>query len=138
MSRPVILAIEKDAEVLANVGTQLTRRYDRDYGVECLLDSGAASRRLAELRASGAEVALVLAGQFVADELLDLVRRLHPHAKRALLVSPAAWTDPPAAAAVRTAMSLGRVDYYVTRPAATQDEVFHEAISDFLLDWARE
>ncbi len=138
MLRPVIVAIEQDAGVLANVETQLTRRYDRDYGVECLLDSGETRQRLAEMQASNVEVALVLVGQSVPDELLDLVRRLHPHAKRALLIAPAAWTDPPSTAAIRTAMALGRVDYYVTRPAPFEDEVFHEAVSDFLLDWARE
>jgi thioredoxin reductase (NADPH) len=35
-------------------------------------------------------------------------------------------------------MALGRIDYYVTRPAASPDEVFHQAISSFLLEWATE
>ena len=36
-------------------------------------------------------------------------------------------------------MALGRIDYYVRVPAASPpDEVFHEAVSDFLLEWARE
>jgi thioredoxin reductase (NADPH) len=35
-------------------------------------------------------------------------------------------------------MALGRIDHYVLRPAAPQDEVFHEAVSDFLLEWALE
>ena len=138
MSRPVILAVEQDPGLLANVEKQLARRYRRDYEIECLPDPGEARRRLEELRAGNADVALVLVGQFPADDLLDVVRQLHPHAKRALLVSPNAWTDPPSAAAIRTAMALGRVDYYVARPAASLDEVFHEAISDFLLDWAYE
>jgi len=138
MTLPFIAAVEQDPGLLANVESQLTRRYDRDYGIECLLDPGEAGRRLTEMQASNDEVALVLVGQDVADELLDLVRRLHPHAKRALLVSPDAWADPRSATAIRTVLALGRVDYYVTRPAPTQDEVFHEAVTDFLLDWARE
>ncbi len=138
MTRPVIIAVEQDPELLANVEHHLTRRYARDYRIECLLDPGEARQRLTDLQARSAEVALVLVGQDLPDDLLDLVRRLHAHAKRALLVAPNAWTDPPSAAAIRTAMALGRVDNYVTRPAPAQDEVFHEAISDFLLDWARE
>jgi thioredoxin reductase (NADPH) len=35
-------------------------------------------------------------------------------------------------------MALGRIDYYVPRPAGSPDEVFHEAISSFLLEWARD
>ena len=33
-------------------------------------------------------------------------------------------------------MAVGRIDYYVSRPASSQDEVFHEAVSSFLLEWA--
>jgi thioredoxin reductase (NADPH) len=32
-------------------------------------------------------------------------------------------------------MALGRIDYYVLRPAASPDELFHQAISSFLLEW---
>ncbi len=35
-------------------------------------------------------------------------------------------------------MALGRIDYYVPRPAGSLDEVFHEAVSSFLLEWARD
>ena len=35
-------------------------------------------------------------------------------------------------------MALGRIDYYVTQPAGSADEVFHQAISSFLLEWATE
>jgi thioredoxin reductase (NADPH) len=35
-------------------------------------------------------------------------------------------------------MALGYADHYVLRPAASPDEVFHEAVSDFLLEWARD
>jgi thioredoxin reductase (NADPH) len=34
-------------------------------------------------------------------------------------------------------MALGRIDYYVLRPAASPDEVFHQAISSFLLEWTK-
>jgi thioredoxin reductase (NADPH) len=35
-------------------------------------------------------------------------------------------------------MALGRIDHYVPRPAGPSDEVFHDAVSSFLLDWARD
>jgi thioredoxin reductase (NADPH) len=33
-------------------------------------------------------------------------------------------------------MAHGRIDYYVLRPSGTPDEVFHQAVSSFLLDWS--
>ena len=66
------------------------------------------------------------------------MRRLHPHAGRALLVPANVWADQSAADAIRDSMALGRIDYYVPRPAGPHDEVFHEAISSFLLEWARD
>ena len=38
--------------------------------------------------------------------------------------------------AIFDAMSRGRIDQYVVRPSASPDEVFHQAISSFLLEWA--
>ena len=69
--------------------------------------------------------------------LLEHVRQLHPHARRALLVPADVWLDQPTADAIRDSMTLGRIDYYVPRPAGPRDEVFHEAVSSFLLEWAR-
>jgi thioredoxin reductase (NADPH) len=142
MALPVLVAVDEDPDVLENVTTQLDRRYGRDYRVERFRDPDEALRGLTELRDSRADVALVLAGLSssgaAGDELLDHVRQLHPHAKRALLVAPQAWADGSTASALRASMALGRIDHYVLRPAASPDEVFHEAVSDFLLEWARE
>jgi thioredoxin reductase (NADPH) len=140
MPLPVLLAVDEDRDALEDVESHLVRRYGRDYRVECLADPEEALRLLTELAHAGAEVALVLAAKSLWDttggELLERVRQLHPHAKRALLVPYGAWADPPTAEAIRDSMALGRIDYYVLRPAASADEVFHQAISSFLLEWA--
>ena len=140
MGLPVLLAVDEDRNALAVVEAQLVRRYERDYRVECLADPGEASRMLTELARDGEEVALVLAATSVTGtsggEWFDQVRRLHPHAKRALLVPPDAWADEPAAAAIRSSMALGHVDHFLPRPAGSPDEVFHQAVSGFLLEWA--
>jgi thioredoxin reductase (NADPH) len=142
MERPVLLAVDEDQDVLEAVETQLIQRYAHDYRVEGLTDPDQAVRMLEELDRAGDEVALVLAGKSLWDassgELLEQVRQLHPHAKRALVVPRGAWTDPPSAEAILDSMALGRIDYYVPRPAAWPDEVFHQAISSFLLEWATE
>jgi thioredoxin reductase (NADPH) len=142
MALPVLVAVDEDPDVLAEVETQLVQRYGRDYRVEGFHDPAEAIHLLEELEEAGADVALVLASQSATgttcDELFDHARHLHPHAKRALLVTANAWTDEATAHAIRASMALGRIDYYVLRPAASPDEVFHEAVSDFLLEWARE
>ena len=142
MPPAVLLAVDEDQEVLEDLETQLVRRYARDYRIETRSDPEQALRTLADLAHAGEEVALVLAGRSIWDAtgaaLLERARQLHPHAKRALVVSGGAWADRPTAEAILDSMAMGRIDYYVPRPATSQDEVFHQAISNFLLEWAAE
>ncbi len=128
--------------MLDRVGTELVERYARHYRIERPRSMDAAGALLRQLAADGADVALVLMGdsglRAPDGNVLDQARRLHPHAKRALLVSADAWVDDERADMIRAAMVLGRVDHFVLEPGAPPDEVFHEAVSDFLLEWARE
>ena len=141
MRLPVLLAVDDDRDALDDVETQLAQRYSHEYRIESLGDPEDALRTLQELADAGEDVALVLAASSLSSasggHLLEHVRRLHPQAGRALLVPEYFWSDPPTADAIRDAMALGRIDYYVARPAGPLDEVFHEAISGFLLEWAR-
>jgi thioredoxin reductase (NADPH) len=96
---------------------------------------------LTSVSEGGGEVALVLAAQWLpgttGSELLERAVQLHPHVKRALLVPWRAWGDVPTAKAIFESMALGRIDYYVLRPASAPDEVFHHAVTSFLLDWSK-
>jgi thioredoxin reductase (NADPH) len=141
MSNPVIMAIDRDPAALRDLERELLGRYANDYRIVC---SGAPSEALESLRRladRGDEVALVLAGQWLSEttgsELLERVRQFHPHAKRGLLVDWGDWGHRPTAEAILDSMALGRIDYYLLRPAGSPDEVFHQAISGFLVEWAR-
>ena len=142
MPVPVLVAVDQDQGALEDVVTQLSHRYERDYGVEGLSDPEEAHRKLAQLARDGEEVALLLAGESLLNEtgreLLDQAHQLHPRAKRGLVVAGGAWENRPKADAILDAMALGRVDYYVPRPAASPDEVFHQTIASVLLEWATE
>jgi thioredoxin reductase (NADPH) len=142
MSRPVLLVVDEDQVVLKDVATQLGERYTHDYRIETRSDPGLALRLLADLASAGEDLALVLAGKSLVEtsgsELFDRARQLHPHAKRGLVVPAAAWSDQPTAEAILNLVALGRIDYYVPRPVGPADEVFHQAISSFLLEWATE
>ncbi len=142
MANPVILAVDGDPADLAGIEHELVDRYARHYDVVCVSSAAAARRRLAELRADGEPVALVLAGQELGKasggELLGEVRQLHPHAKRALLVGWGEWGFRATGDAILEAIEHGKIDHYVVRPMAPPDELFHQAISTFLLEWAEE
>ena len=142
MSLPVIVAVDADPQVLAAVRSQLVERYASRYRIECAAGDEEGTQLLPRLADEGVNVALVLSGRpaRVTDHppLIDEARRLHPLAKRALLVSRNAWSDPERADAIRRAMVLGRADHFVPEPGPPPDEVFHEGIASFLLEWARE
>ena len=142
MSDPVILAVDADPAGLAGVERELLDRYSRHYDVVCTASAAEARDRLTQFRESGNDVAVVLAGKEVDDpscsELLAEVRRLHPHAKRALLVGWGEWGFRETGDAILEAIEHGKIDHYVVRPVAPPDELFHHSISTFLLEWAEE
>jgi thioredoxin reductase (NADPH) len=72
------------------------------------------------------------------SDVLNRVRGLHPHAKRALLIDWGAWGDRPTADTILHAMATGRIDYYVLKPVRSGDEQFHRMVAEFLHEWSRE
>ena len=142
MTRPVLLAVDDDPASATRgrgrscaSGTRATTRCcARSRAQAALRDARAA-------RGGGQPVALVLAGQWLSGmtggELLGRVHQLHPHAKRGLLIEWGGWGDAPTGEAIHDAMAHGRIDYYVLRPSGTPDEVFHQAVSSFLLEWSQ-
>jgi thioredoxin reductase (NADPH) len=139
MSQPVLLAVD-DAGSLSDLESELRDRYARHYTVVCLRSPVEARARLVELAGSGIEVALVLAGQWLdgmtGSELLDDAGRLHPHAKRLLLIAWGDWGQKATGDAIFDGIADGRFDHYVLRPAESPDELFHQTISSMLLEWA--
>jgi thioredoxin reductase (NADPH) len=141
MPGPILLAVDDDREALRAVSQELRERYSRDYTVVCESSPEAALAMLEKLAEEGSEVALALAGQWLSGvtgvELLSKVHQLHPHAKRGLLIEWGEWGDRATGEAIHDAIGHGRIDYYVVRPAEAPDEVFHQAVSSFLLEWSR-
>jgi thioredoxin reductase (NADPH) len=141
MPGPVLLAVDEDPDALRTVESELRDRYSRDYTVLFERSCSDALATLDRLRSEGTPVALVLAPQWLVggmtgSELLGRVHGLHPHAKRGLLIEWGGWGDPATGEAIHDAMAHGRIDYYVLRPSGAPDEVFHSAVSSFLLEWS--
>jgi thioredoxin reductase (NADPH) len=139
--RPVILAVDNDAEAISRITEQLERRYAHDYRVLCGSSTEEALSELEELRGAGDRVALVLAARgesgLRGEELLERVNDLHPHAKRGLLIEFGAWGDEETADVIRRAMARGHIDYYVLKPWSDPDELFHRTVMEFLHEWTR-
>jgi thioredoxin reductase (NADPH) len=139
---PAIVVAGSDPDGLEPVEAHLVERYARRYRIECHAAPDAALALLDALADDGVDVALLLvtpsAVRATDGALLDRARLTHPQAKRCLLVPPNVWLDPQTAAAIRAAMTLGRIDHFVHEPGVPPDEVFHEAVGSFLLEWARE
>jgi thioredoxin reductase (NADPH) len=140
VSRPVIIVVDVDEDSLRAVERELVDRYERTYRVVCVGTVPAAEAELSRMADDGEDVALVLAGDSLGgepgSELLGRVRGRHPRAQRGLLIDYASWGHDPTGEVILTAMARRRIDYYVIRPTRTPDELFHQAISTFLLEWA--
>jgi thioredoxin reductase (NADPH) len=136
----VLVAVDDDAGALRDVERELRDRYARHYRVMCMRSSHEARACLEDLVTAGEEVALVLAGQWLSgmtgSELLNEARHLHPHSKRGLLIAWGSWGDRATGEAIFDSIGHGRIDHYVLRPSASPDELFHQAISSLLLEWA--
>lgn len=137
---PVLLAVDEDETALRAVEREMIDRYSRSYRVVCVTSAQEAMAELEALRAAGEDVALVLAAQSFAgmagNELLGQVRELHAHAQRGLLIEWGSWGDGRTAEEIFEAMARRQIEYYVIRPSQTPDELFHQSISTFLLEWA--
>jgi thioredoxin reductase (NADPH) len=136
----VIFVVGSDPSTVAYVATALERRYDRDYRVDYELSGADALARLESMQKQGERVALVLAEPWMPElsgvELLSRVGDLHPGAGRALLIEWGDWGDEATADAIREAIAVGQIDYYVLKPWKSPDEQFHHTIAEFLQEWA--
>ena len=139
-ARPIVMAVDDDDRARARLVEELEDRYGAAYRVECLASAAAAIDVLTAAQEIGEPVAVVLADQWMPDstgeDLLIRARELHPRSKRALLIDFGAWGDPPTAEAIRRAMALGHIDYYVLKPWRRHDELFHRTLGEFLHEWA--
>ncbi|HET8956759.1 MAG TPA: FAD-dependent oxidoreductase [Solirubrobacterales bacterium] len=140
MSQPVLFAVDEDQRLLRDIERELVDRYSRSYRIVCACSAEEALAELEALREAGADVALVLAAQGCGGmrgvELLGRVRDLHGHAQRGLMIEWGSWGQAGTAEEIFEAMARRQIEYYVVRPSQTPDELFHQSVSTFLLEWA--
>jgi thioredoxin reductase (NADPH) len=139
MAKPVLVVVDDEDASLQALTRELESRYGAHYRVVPGSSAEAALARLAELKAAGADVPLVLAGQRLpgmgGTQLLARVRDIFPTARRGLLIS---WADRSAPAPFLEAAALGQLEFYLTKPTWSPDEQFHRVITESLEEWWRE
>ena len=140
MTKPTLVVTDEDKDALQDVERELGDRYARHYDLLCSASRDEAMARLEELAEGRQEVALVLEGPSPTGELkgdvLRAARRLHPDAKRGLMIAWGQWGQEAAGDAIFASMADGLIDHFLVRPGRPPDELFHQAISSLLLEWA--
>lgn len=133
MSKPVILAVDDDPNVLEAVVQDLRRRYASEYRVLRAGSGQAALDISKQLQERGDAVALYLSDQRMPGmsgvEFLERAQELYPEARRALLT---AYAD--TEAAIR-AINSARIHYYLTKPWDPPEQQLYPVIDDLLVTW---
>src|SRR5690348_13620610 len=136
MQRPIFMLVAGDEPRLGALGNDLTRRYGADYEVVSVASAGAALTMLADLAASGAEVALLIADEHLMDmPAVDFLARAHDQhrgAKRILLIDRGNWS---AAHPAVSAMAMGRIDFHLYVPWHPLERILYPAVTEFLSAW---
>src|SRR5499433_1613578 len=139
MAKPVLVVVDDEDTSLQALARELESRYGAHYQVVAGSSAEVALDRLAELKAAGADVPLVVADQRLpgmgGTELLARVREIFPTARRGLLIT---WGDRSAAAPFLEAAALGWLEFYLAKPTGSPDEQFHRVITGSLEEWWRE
>ena len=135
MSRPVLMAVDDDAPVLAAVERDLRDRYAEHYQVITASSGDQALDLLRRLKLREDTVALLLVDQRMpgmsGTEFLAASREFYPDTKRVLLTAYAD-TD----AAIR-AINDADVHHYLLKPWDPPDERLYPVLDDLLETWRR-
>jgi CheY-like chemotaxis protein len=135
--RPAIVIAGREAAVRDVLSRELSRRYGADYQIVVCGQPAELEPRLRALLAAGRPVALIISGLSADDpdgiEVLAAIRTIDPTALRISAVRWGAWET---ARPVFDAVTLGKIDHWVTCPETAPDEEFHRSITEFLSEWS--
>ena len=116
---------------------ELSKRYGADYQIVVCSRPAELAPWMRDLRAAGLPVALVIGGIGAQDpdgiEVLAAVRLIDPTALR---VAAVRWGDWQSERSIFDAVTLGKIDHWVTRPVQAPAEEFHRSITEFLREWS--
>ncbi len=133
MSKPIILTVDDDTEVLQAISRDVRRGFGEHFRVMRADSGGRALDVMRQLRLANDAVALMLVDQRMPEmsgtELLIEGRRLYPDSKRVLLT---AYADTDAAI---SAINDVQLDYYLVKPWDPPEQRLYPVLDDLLDDW---
>ena len=133
MTKPAIVTVDDDPEVLRAIERDLRRQYASNYRVLRAESGTAALEIIRELKLRNNAIALFLVDQRMPGlsgvEFLEQAIELFPGAKRVLLT---AYADTDAAIA---AINEAGVNHYLLKPWDPPEENLYPVIDDLLEDW---
>lgn len=133
MSKPTLLVVDDDQEVLGAIERDLRRKYRNDYRVLPASSGRAALDTAAELKKRGAPLALFLVDQrmpgMTGTEFLLEARKLYPDAARVLLT---AYADTDTAI---SAINHEILHHYLLKPWDPPEQKLYPVLDDLLTTW---
>ena len=136
-AQAAIVIVSRDPGAREMLHGELSKRYGGDYQIVACGRPSELGAWMADLRAAGLPVALVIGAVGAQDrdgvEVLAAVRAIDP---RAVRVAAVGWGDWQSVRPVFDAATLGTLDHWVFRPVQAPDEEFHRMITQFLREWS--
>ena len=134
MTKPVILSVDDDREVLAAVERDLRKQYRARYRIVTAASGQEALDAARELKRRGTPAALFLVDQrmpmMTGTQLLSELRKLFPDAKRVLLT---AYADTDAAIAAINDIGL---HHYLMKPWDPPEQRLYPVLDELLEEWS--
>ncbi len=133
MTKPSILTVDDDPNVLRSVERDLRKRFGQDYRILRAASGEEALDALRKLKLRNEPVALLIADQRMPGmdgvTFLAGARQVFPDARRALLT---AYADTDAAI---KAINDVKIDHYLLKPWDPPEERLYPVLDDLLEDW---
>ncbi|MGD9144215.1 MAG: FAD-dependent oxidoreductase [Anaerolineae bacterium] len=133
MTKPIILTVDDEPQVLNAVERDLRRHYRGDYRIVKASSGAEALEAARQFKARNAPIALFLADQRMPNmngtEFLAEARELYPQARKVLLT---AYAD--TEAAIESINTIG-LDYYLMKPWDPPEQTLYPVLDDLLSDW---
>ncbi len=135
--RAAIVIVGRDASVRKTLSEELSGRYGVDYRIVVCDEPALLELVIRELLAAGTPVALVVGGVGATDpDGIELLARVRVIDRAISRVAAVVWGEWDTARPVFDAVTMGKIDHWVTRPVQSPDEQFHESITRFLSEWS--
>jgi thioredoxin reductase (NADPH) len=134
MTKPAILAVDDEPEVLNAVERDLRKRFAADYRIIKAGSGAQALEAVRQLKQRNAPVALFLVDarmpQMSGTEFLIQARQIYPDARKVLLT---AYADTEVAI---SGINQVQLDHYLMKPWSPPAERLYPVLDDLLSDWS--